>query len=84
MDCRENCGRSRGRKLRHLPQLEMRYVRSPPPPYRTARLYTLRARRSKNRWGKFFVTFSCVVSDAATKAIREEIRDWARGSSDNG
>jgi group II intron reverse transcriptase/maturase len=38
--------------------------------------YTFRARRSKNRWGKFFVNFSPGVSDAATKAIREEIRDW--------
>ena len=38
--------------------------------------YTFRARRSKNRWGKFFVNFSPGVSDAATKAIREEIRNW--------
>ena len=38
--------------------------------------YTFRARRSKNRFGKFFVNFSPGVSDAATKAIREEIRDW--------
>jgi hypothetical protein len=44
MDCRKDFGRSCGRKLRHLPQLEMRYVRSPPFPYRTARLYTFRAR----------------------------------------
>jgi hypothetical protein len=38
--------------------------------------YTFRARRSKNRWGKYFVNFSPGVSNAATKAIREEIRCW--------
>jgi len=38
--------------------------------------YTFRARRSKNRWGKYFVNFSPGVSNAATKAIREEIRHW--------
>jgi RNA-directed DNA polymerase len=38
--------------------------------------YTFRARRSKNRWGKYFVNFSPGVSNAATKAIREEIRNW--------
>jgi hypothetical protein len=38
--------------------------------------YSFPARRSKNRWGQFFVTFSPGISDAATKAIREEIRDW--------
>ncbi|WP_456813856.1 group II intron maturase-specific domain-containing protein [Bradyrhizobium sp. USDA 4529] len=38
--------------------------------------YTFRARRSKNRWGKHFVNFSPGVSNAATKAIRQEIRAW--------
>lgn len=38
--------------------------------------YTFRARRSKNRWGKYFVNFSPGVSNRATKAIREEIRCW--------
>ena len=38
--------------------------------------YSFRARRSKNRFGKFFVNFSPGVSNAATKAIREEIRGW--------
>jgi RNA-directed DNA polymerase len=38
--------------------------------------YTFRARRSKNRWGKYFVNFSPGVSNVATKAIREEIRNW--------
>ena len=38
--------------------------------------YGFQARRSKNRWGKFFVNFSPGVSKAATQAIREEIRGW--------
>jgi RNA-directed DNA polymerase len=38
--------------------------------------YTFRARRSKNRWGKYFVNFSPGVSNAATKAIRDAIRCW--------
>jgi hypothetical protein len=38
--------------------------------------YTFRARRSKNRWGKLFVNFSPKVGNAATKAIREEVRNW--------
>jgi RNA-directed DNA polymerase len=38
--------------------------------------YSFRARRSKNRFGQFFVNFSPGVSNAATKAIREEIRRW--------
>jgi len=38
--------------------------------------YSFRARRSKNRFGKFFVNFSPGVSNAAAKAIREEIRRW--------
>jgi len=38
--------------------------------------YSFQARRSKNHWGKFFVNFSPGVSNAATKAIREEIRGW--------
>ena len=38
--------------------------------------YSFQARRSKNRWGKFFVNFSPGVSNAGTKAIREEIRGW--------
>ena len=35
-----------------------------------------RARRSKDRWGKFFVNFSSGVSNSATKVIRQEIRCW--------
>jgi RNA-directed DNA polymerase len=38
--------------------------------------YTFRPRRSKNRWGKYFVNFSPGVSNTAAKAIRQSIRDW--------
>lgn len=38
--------------------------------------YTFRPRRSKNRWGKYFVNFSPAVSNKATKAIRQEVRSW--------
>lgn len=38
--------------------------------------YTFRARRSKNRWGKFFVNFSPGMSAKAGKRIRQEIRNW--------
>jgi RNA-directed DNA polymerase len=36
--------------------------------------YTFRPRRSKNRFGKYFINFSPAVSDKAVKAIRTEIR----------
>ena len=42
--------------------------------------YTFRARRSKNRWGKYFVNFSPAVSNAAAKRMRQEIRAWQLGS----
>jgi len=38
--------------------------------------YTFRPRRSKNRFGKYFINFSPAVSDRAVKAIRAEIRSW--------
>jgi RNA-directed DNA polymerase len=38
--------------------------------------YTFRPRRSKNRWGKYFVTFSPGVSPAAAKAMRQAMRQW--------
>ena len=38
--------------------------------------YTFRPRRSKNRWGKYFINFSPAVSNKATKAIRQEVRSW--------
>ncbi|MGH8565539.1 MAG: group II intron reverse transcriptase/maturase [Gammaproteobacteria bacterium] len=41
--------------------------------------YTFRPRRSKNRWGKYFVNFSPRVSNAATKAIHRAVRRWRLG-----
>jgi group II intron reverse transcriptase/maturase len=38
--------------------------------------YAFRPRRSKNRWGKYFVNFSPGISNAAAKAIRQTIRGW--------
>ena len=38
--------------------------------------YTFRPRRSKNRYGKFFVNFTPGVSNEAAKAMRNEIRNW--------
>src|SRR5919198_3090446 len=38
--------------------------------------YTFRARRSKNRWGKYFVNFSPAVSNSAGKAMRQRTRSW--------
>jgi len=38
--------------------------------------YTFRPRRSKNRWGKYFVNFSPGISNDAAKAIRQAIRSW--------
>ena len=38
--------------------------------------YTFRARRSKNRWGKYFINFSPAVSNAAATRIRQEMRHW--------
>ena len=38
--------------------------------------YAFRPRRSKNRWGKYFVNFSPGVSNAATKEIRQAIKSW--------
>lgn len=38
--------------------------------------FTFMARRSKNRWGKFFVNFSPAISTKARKKISEEIRSW--------
>lgn len=38
--------------------------------------YTFRSRRSKNRWGKYFVNFSPAVSNSAKKAIRQKMRSW--------
>ena len=38
--------------------------------------YTFRARRSKNRQGKYFINFSPAVSHKAATAMRAEIRSW--------
>jgi len=38
--------------------------------------YTFRPRRSKNRYGKFFINFTPGVSNKAAKAMRHTIRNW--------
>ena len=38
--------------------------------------YTFRPRRSKNRWGKYFINFSPAISNKAAKAIRQRARSW--------
>ena len=38
--------------------------------------YTFRPRRSKNRWGKYFINFSPAISNKAAKAIRDEAKRW--------
>ena len=38
--------------------------------------YTFRPRRSKNRYGKFFISFTPGVSNKASKAMRQTIRQW--------
>ena len=38
--------------------------------------YTFRPRRSKNRYGKFFINFTPGVSRKAAKAMRQTIRGW--------
>jgi RNA-directed DNA polymerase len=38
--------------------------------------YTFRARRSKNRWGRYFVNFSPAVSAEALRDFRRELRRW--------
>jgi group II intron reverse transcriptase/maturase len=39
--------------------------------------YTFRPRRAKNRWGKFFISFTPGVSNKAAKAMRGTLRSWA-------
>jgi RNA-directed DNA polymerase len=38
--------------------------------------YTFRPRRSKNRWGKFFIHFTPAVSSRAATKMRQEMRRW--------
>jgi RNA-directed DNA polymerase len=39
--------------------------------------YTFRPRRSKNRWGKAFISFTPAVSNKAAKVMRTKLRSWA-------
>ncbi|MGB5275760.1 MAG: group II intron reverse transcriptase/maturase [Gammaproteobacteria bacterium] len=39
--------------------------------------YTFRPRRSKNRWGKYFINFTPAISNKAAKAIRRRSRGWS-------
>ena len=39
--------------------------------------YTFRPRRSKNRYGKYFVNFTPAVSNKAAKSMRQTMRRWA-------
>jgi group II intron reverse transcriptase/maturase len=36
--------------------------------------FTFRPRKAKDRWGRFFITFTPAISNKATKSIRETIR----------
>ena len=38
--------------------------------------YTFRPRRSKNRWGKYFINFTPAVSNKAKTAMQRTIHDW--------
>lgn len=38
--------------------------------------YTFQPRRSKNRWGKYFINFSPAVSNEAAKKMRQTMRGW--------
>lgn len=38
--------------------------------------YTFRPRRSKNRWGKYFVNFTPAISNKSKKSIRQKVRGW--------
>ena len=38
--------------------------------------YTFRPRRSKNRWGKYFINFSPALSNQAAKTMRRTMRGW--------
>jgi RNA-directed DNA polymerase len=38
--------------------------------------FTFCPRRSKNRWGKYFVNFTPAVSSKASKAMRQKTRSW--------
>jgi len=38
--------------------------------------YTFRPRRSKNKYGKYFINFTPAVSNKAKKAMRQAVHDW--------
>lgn len=38
--------------------------------------YTFRPRRSKNRWGKYFINFTPAISNKSKKSIRQKVRGW--------
>jgi RNA-directed DNA polymerase len=38
--------------------------------------YTFRPRRSKNKYGEYFISFAPAVSNRSKKSIRQEIHDW--------
>lgn len=38
--------------------------------------FTFRPRRSRNRWGKYFINFSPAVSNRAVKEMRQRLRKW--------
>lgn len=38
--------------------------------------FTFRPRRSKNRWGKYFINFSPATSNKAAKEMRRQMRRW--------
>ena len=38
--------------------------------------FTFRPRRSKNRWGKYFINFTPAVSNKAAKEMRQKARRW--------
>ena len=38
--------------------------------------FTFRPRRSKNRWGKYFINFTPAVSNNAAKVMRQKARRW--------
>jgi RNA-directed DNA polymerase len=38
--------------------------------------YTFRPRRSKNRWGRYFISFTPAISNDAAKKMRQEMRRW--------
>ncbi len=38
--------------------------------------YTFRPRRSKDRWGRFFIGFNPAISNKAAKSIRNTMRQW--------